>query len=225
MPNDISLLLARELSDRQYVYHNIHLETSLNYKEDYNLLDWSIPSKNNKQKVNTFKLEPRRSCTFTVSPSGHVAISIECTVQPYEFHTAEGLMALFVSCGQIWNLVQLSTKRFNVVPQVSDWCLTQFDYNKDLSVKGLKDKFPKVINWSSKGILKLYYLGTIFQIYCKEMPFEGASLRCEGHYSTKEKVRLEDMVTKLVDENKHPFTTVEEMLLKRGQANIETYAD
>ncbi len=36
-PNDVSILLAREMSFIKYVYHNIHLQTSLNYKDDCNL--------------------------------------------------------------------------------------------------------------------------------------------------------------------------------------------
>jgi hypothetical protein len=78
LPYDISLLLARELSGMKYVYHNIRLETTLNYKEeDYKSIKWHIPSPSNKQKVQTFKLEPKRSCNFTVSPTGTVSISIE----------------------------------------------------------------------------------------------------------------------------------------------------
>ncbi len=94
LPTDVSLLLARELSNMKYVYHNIHLETALNFKEDYDLLRWGIPSPNNKQKVNSFKLEPHRNCTIVVSPTGTINISIECTLAPYEFHTPEGLVNL-----------------------------------------------------------------------------------------------------------------------------------
>ncbi len=112
------------------------------------------------------------------------------------------------------NLLQLSaTNRSNVVPLANNWHLAQFDYNKDISV----DRLPKVISWSSKGILKVEYLGTIFQIYSKEIPFEGGCLLCEGHFSTKEKIKMEDMVAKLVDANRHPFTTVEEMFLKKSR--------
>ena len=145
------------------------------------------------------------------------AISIQCTLQPYEFHSVKGLISFFVICGQILNLLRLSAgNRTNVVPPVEDWHIMQFDYNKDISI----DRLPKVINWISKGILKVEYLGTIFQIYSKKMPFDGECLRCEGHFSTKEKkIKMEDMITKLAadDENRHPFTTVEEMLLKHNE--------
>ncbi len=117
LPTDISLLLVRELSDLKYVYHNIRLETSLNFKEDYNLLKWNIPSPNNKQKIKQFKLEPHRNCTIVVSPTGTVNISIECTLAPYEFHTPEGLVSFFASCGQIWRILQIEAQgRLTVVP-------------------------------------------------------------------------------------------------------------
>jgi hypothetical protein len=121
LPNDVSLLLARELSDMEYIYHNIHLETALNYSEDYDLLKWDIPSSNNRQKVKKFNLEARRNCSIVISSTGTVNISIECTLQPYEFHTPSGLVTFFVSCGKIWKLLQLETDdRLTVVPPIHE---------------------------------------------------------------------------------------------------------
>ncbi len=217
LPNDVSLILARETSKIGDGYHNIGLETALNYNVDYDALRWQIPSALNKQKVATFRLDTIRSCTFTVSPNGTVSIDIECTHSPYFFHTAKGLLDFFTSCGQIFNFLKDSANnRLNVVPRVGNWHLTHFDYNKDLSVKDLEGKYPRVIRWVSKGVLILDYLGTIFQIYCKDMPYVGECLRIEGHYNAgKAKVKVEEMVADIVDwENKHPFTTIEEMLLK-----------
>jgi hypothetical protein len=235
LPSDATLILAHELSGMKYAYHNIHLITTLNYKEDYHALNWVIPSKVNKQKVKSFNLEPKRSVNFRVSPSGTVNISIECTYHPFEFHTAEGLMNFFGICGQIYTYLQLSTKnRVNVVPSFVNWNLQQFDYNKDLPTKTLKDKYhSKVINWSSKGVLRVYYLGVIFRIYCKMMPYIGECNRVEGRFSTKEKVKMIDSISRIAtasfgkgdegnstnddtqDNKKHPFTTLEEMLLNR----------
>src|SRR6476646_8346076 len=196
LPTDVTLILAQELSAMKYIYHNIHLVTRLNYKEDYKILNWDIPSAANKQKVKSFTLEPRRSVNFRVSPAGTVNIAIECTHHPFEFHTAKGLMNFFGICGQIFTYLQLCTKnRVNVVPSFSNWSLMQFDYNKDLPTKALKDKYSsKVINWSSKGVLRVYYLGVIFQIYCKMMPYKGECLRLDGHYSTKEKMKISDSI-------------------------------
>jgi hypothetical protein len=232
---DVTLILARELSGMEYAYHNIHLITTLNYKEDYHVLNWDVPSKVNQQKVKSFNLEPKRSVNFRVSPSGTVNISIECTYLPFEFHTAAGLMNFFGICGQIFTYLQLSTKnRVNVVPWFGNWSLIQFDYNKDLPTKTLKDKYQsKVINWSSKGVLRVYYLGVIFRIYCKIMPYIGECLRAEGRYSTKEEVKVADSLPWIAaavsgsgdassnngndaeNNKKHPFTTIERMLLNR----------
>ncbi len=76
---DIIIQLIRTLSNEKYQYHHIHMETSLNYKDDYDLFKWNIPSLGNKQKVRSFKLEPRRKCSITISATGTVNISIECT--------------------------------------------------------------------------------------------------------------------------------------------------
>ncbi len=56
-----------------------------------------------------------------------------------------------------------ANNRLYIVPRVDDWYLTHFDYNKDLSVKDLEGKYPRVISWSSKGVLKLDYLGPSFK--------------------------------------------------------------
>ncbi len=216
LPNDITLLVAKELGALAYGYHNIGLETSLNYKEDYELIRWPILSHLNKQKVQTYRLDTIRSCTFTLSTTGKLNMDIQCTHRPYFFHTSSGLLDLFTGCGQIYSLLQISANnRLNVVPRIGDWYLTHFDYNKDLHVKGLKNKYDMIASWSSKGLLKIEYLATIFQAYCKPVPFDGECLRFEGHYRAKgeEKERLENMVAKLANKDMHPFTTLEEMLL------------
>lgn len=213
LPNDITLLLAQELSNYVYVYHNLGFETNLTYIEDYEAFKWPISSPNNKQKVQTFRLDVKRNCTITISPTGTINISIGCTHRPYHFHTTKGLLQLFTSCGQILNLLQLSSEnRMNVVSEVAEWNLTRFDYNKDISTLRLGEKYP-TIHWNSSGVLRLKYLATFFQIYSKNMPFEGNVLRNEGHYVAKEKRNLLDITKDLIrDPNRHPFTTVEEML-------------
>ena len=55
----------------------------------------------------------------------------------------------------------------------------------------------------------------------------GECLRCEGHYSTKEKKKVADIVGNIVGADgdgesvgkKHPFTTAEEMLLNTKAKN------
>jgi len=37
--------------------------------------------------------------------------------------------------GEAPNVLQVEAKnRLNVVPPISDWCITQFDYNKDIAI-------------------------------------------------------------------------------------------
>ena len=217
---DIIVQLLRALSNKKYQYHHIHLETSLNYKDDYDLFKWDIPSSSNKQKIMSFKLEPRRKCSITISATGTVSISIECTLHPYTFHSSYGLVEFFGSCGQIFRLLQEeSGNALNIVPSISEWFLIQFDYNKDLKVK---DELPTMLSWAPvNGRLKLEYLGTIFQIYSKILPYLEECLRFEGQHSTKEKKKMVDMIEDIVTanddyDNNHrlPFVTAEEMLKK-----------
>ncbi len=106
LEDDLLLHLLKILSCKKYNYHHIHLETSLNYKDDYNSINWNIPSAKNRQKVKTFILEPRRKCSITISHSGTVDITIECTLQPYKLHTPSDLVVFFGSCGQALSELQ-----------------------------------------------------------------------------------------------------------------------
>ncbi len=223
-PNDIALLIANRLSNIEDSYHIIHLETFLNYREDYELLGWPIPSALNRQKVQSFRLDMIRSVTFTISPNGTVNITIECTHKPFKFHAAPGLFDFIASCGKISALLQIeANNRMNVVPREGDWLLQHFDYNRDIHIKELEDKhlLAKTISLSSKGVLKFDYLGTVFQVYCKSIPYVGECLRFEGHYNAKIKVNLDDMVADIANGDKHPFTTLDEMLLNERSKNAD----
>ena len=158
------------------------METSLNYKAHYELFEWNIPSRLNKQKVKSFKLERRRKCSITISATGTVNISIECTLYSYPFHTSYGIAEFFGSCGQILVMLQVeSDQALNIVPSVSEWFIIQFDYNKDLKAKG---DLPTVLSGAPiNGRLKIEYLGTIFQIYPKLLPYLEECWRFEGQNS------------------------------------------
>ncbi len=240
--DDIIIKLLQLLSNRNYSYHNIHLETSLNYNDDYDLLKWNIQSQWNKQKVITFKLSLYRKCTIVVSPNGTVNITIECTYQPYEFHTSEGIIEFIGSCGQALNLLQeAANNRLNVVPPISEWYPTQFDYNIDLPISSNNNNnamSTQVLGWSSSpsslakanGRLKIKHLGIIFQIYPKGLPDHGECLRLEGHYIAKEKKKkLSDSICDMIahgghmdednesekdDSKKSPFETAASILKK-----------
>ncbi len=121
---DITLQLLQLLSNRKYTYHNIHLETNLCYGDDYEILEWNIPSIRNKQKVTSFKLELLRKCSIILSANGTINISIECTLDPFKLHTPSGLIEFIGSCGQALNVLQSAAKnRLNVVPRIAEWYL------------------------------------------------------------------------------------------------------
>ena len=184
---DIVFHLLRLLSNRKYVYHNIHLETSLNYvKEDYKSINWYITSPKNKQKKFEFKLNSNRNCSIVLSPTGTVNISIKCSSEPYEFHTPSGSIEFISSCGQALNEIRHgANNRLEVVPSIHKWYISQFDYNKDIPSSLSKNRDPEVLSWSSicaYGRLQIEHLGTIFQIYPKGLPDKEDYTRFEGHY-------------------------------------------
>ncbi len=220
MENDIAIKLLQLLSNRKYTYHNIHLETSLNYKKDYDSIKWFIPSNKNKQKVKTFNLGTYHKCKIIVSPNGTVNITIECTLDPYELHTPEGLIEFFGSCGQVLSEIQAATNnRLHVVPSISDWFIRQFDYGKDIPVTS----DPMIITYAAQGILKIKYLGVVFQIYPKGLPEVGNNLRIEGQYNTKENKKIKDLIPDIVmdkKEKRSPFVTAEDLLLQNHKKGI-----
>ena len=230
LPFSVSLVLAAELAKTHYGYHNIGLQTSLNYKEDYDILDWPIKSQKNKQKVKRFMLDKTRTCTFTVSPTTNVEIDIQCTHKEYFFHTSGGMLDLFESGGEIKGILKREAQhRMEVVSPIGEWLLTHFDYSKNPSIRHLQDNYPiEKMSWEGKGVLKLRYLATFFQIYQKPMPFVGDCLRIDGHKRIKGGVKMTDMLERINRaENdktqKHPFVTLEEMLLSGETEEIEKY--
>lgn len=218
----------------KYQYHNIQLVTTLNYTEDYEILNWPVSTKeSNQQKVKSFKLKPRRNLNLVISKGGIVNTYIECADHPFEFHTAVGLMDFFGTLGQIYLHLQSSVNRENVISWFGKWFMMQFKYNKDLQNKNLSSQ---VIEWFSKGVFKTEYCGVIFKIYCNMIPYKGECLRLEGQYeTTKDKAKtVDDIIPSVTSsdsdevndgnynkievkkEEKHPFTTIEEMLLSKS---------
>lgn len=222
---DLILQLLRIISRRSYQAHDIHMQTNLNYKDDYKLIPWDIPSFKNKQKVKTFKLESRRKCSVVVSPTGTVDISIECTLQSYKFHTPSDLVIFIGACGEVARELKAATSdRTNVVPVISEWWFTQLEFNKDISTDN-----PEVVSWAPvNGRLKIKYLGVIFQIYPKGLPELGDCARIETKFTTQKKVKMIDMLADIVSEDedegkqgkKSPFVTAEE-LFRKIKENME----
>jgi hypothetical protein len=228
LDKDLIVQLLRALSSRKYTFHHIHMQTNLLYKEDYDRIKWKIPSTANNQKVSTFKLTQRRKCTFTVSPTGTVGISFECTLDPYLFHDPSGIVEFFGSCGQALQILKNVTHdRFAVVPSISNWYLLQFEYNKDIPTKD-----PIIASWAPiNGRLRIEYLGTLFQIYPKGLPDVENILRIEAKNTMKEKKKVVDAVSDIIESKRKskiegvggisPFNTAEK-LLKRAKENLDS---
>ena len=138
----------------------------------------------------------------------------------------------FASCGQIWRILQTETQgRLTVVLPLYEWLIQRFDYNKDVSVKDLEARPPlEGISWASRGLLKIKYLGTIFQLYSRAAR-ERWTYKSRGPFSTTEKKNVvktvEDIIVtpdsdftsagrpkngKTTTRKHHPFITAEEML-------------
>jgi hypothetical protein len=190
--DDLLVQLIRILSNRKYVYHHIHINTELCYIKDYDILKWRIPSLKNKQKIDEFKLNMNRKCSIAVSANGTVNIIIECTHEPYELHTPSGIAEFFGDCGQAAKFIKDAAKnRLYVVPSLSEWLLTQFDYNKDISIK--ESTAIQITSWSLR--VQLRYLGALFQIYPKGLPDIGECIRFEGQHSSNKKEKVIDTVS------------------------------
>lgn len=106
----------------------------------------------------------------------------------------------------------------NVAPSISEWFLLRFEYNKDLQKEGNE---IAILSWApSNGRIELEYLGTIFQIYPKVLPYLQDCLRFEGKFSTKAKKKMVDVITDIVTDadsgtsQGSPFVSAEELLRK-----------
>jgi len=210
-PNDMLLILAREYASIQNEYHGIGLRTNLTYVDDYDAIRWPISSYKNKQKVATFRLESRRSCTFTLSPTGTLEMEISSTVDPFKLHSYLGLIDFFGCCGKIeYIFADKSGCVFNSIPKIGEWYLTRFDCNKDLNMQTLSKKHPE-IHWTARGLLQLKHLGVIFQGYCKGLLDVGDCLRLEDNYKVKNDSKATDVVSQL-NKGNFPFPTADELL-------------
>ncbi len=117
-------------------------------------------------------------------------ISVECTTNQYKLRTYEGIAELFVSCGQVMDILQQeANNRLNVVPHPIDWRIVQFDNDKTISIEELT-KWYRQINWHSKTGLTMRSVSVAFRMYATEMPKHGPCLRAEVNNSFKDSKTL-----------------------------------
>ena len=132
--------------------------------------------------------------------------SIECTTNQYKLHTYEGIAELFVSCGQILNILQQEAGyRLNVVTHPIDWRIVQFDNDKTISISELKKEYPR-INWHSRAGLTLRDVSAAFRMYLKEMPEQGSCLRAKLNNSFKNSKTLCEKMKEIAKEDDAAYT-------------------
>ena len=145
--------------------------------------------------------------------------SIKCTRNQYKLHTYEGMVELFVSCGQIFNILQQEAyNRLNVVPHPIDWKIVQFDNDKTLSIAELKKDYPN-INWHSKAGLTMRTVSAAFRMYLKEMPKQSSCLRAELNNSFKDSKTLSEKIKEIAkrdDAENTPDDFLRDRLNKRN---------
>ncbi|MDQ4073582.1 MAG: hypothetical protein M3162_04670 [Thermoproteota archaeon] len=53
------------------------------------------------------------------------------------------------------------------MPSAGDWCLRDFDCNKDIPAKTLEEKYSGMgISWRPKDVPRLKHVGDIFPVCC-----------------------------------------------------------
>jgi hypothetical protein len=169
--------LVATLSRRKPTFHKLNLYTELPRELYEDLHKWPIPSRINKGKVREFRLDRRRTVKFEIYPDGSTGIFMVSTANPYELHTARGLVDFFSSLGEARSILKAECKDLHSVPEVNSWKLKMFDKDKTISVSEIEEEIPQVMKfWSDEGI-RVEHLGEVFQIYGKNMPETGKALR------------------------------------------------
>jgi hypothetical protein len=184
--------LISYLSAQKPTFHKLVLQTHIP-EGYYNALghQWIVQNELNETKIKEYNLDFRRSAIVKVSPNGTVMIHLESTYNPYHLHKPEGLVNFFGACGTV--LARLKTEcddNIGGVPPISEWYLKQHDFDKTIPISILEEKIPHIRRWWSREGIQLKYLGRIFQIYGKAMPFVGKTIRFEGSASTKDNKQL-----------------------------------
>jgi hypothetical protein len=172
-------------------FHHITLETRLKYSEDYKRLllasdSWHLPSSKNKAKVFKCPYSRHREYTIIVYPSGVVMILIEASFHPYSWYSHEDWMQLREICGSI---LQRFKDSLSIEPlihdSVADWLVKQLDINYDIPMssldncKSLSSKGSLLIPRLFDGSLKVTHLDRIYQVYNKQLPYNGNCIRAE----------------------------------------------
>ena len=186
-----------EMLDHKFIeFHHIVIATELNYKDDYQYFEWSIPSQKNKAKVSNYTLTRYRGVLLSLYPNGRMIMTIRSSRHPFNLFTHDGLMDFYITCGQILEHFCRNIggeKSLSADPM--EWKVMQIDGAYDIPIKDLEiavaEKIPvkKGGGISFKfpgGYLKVKHLNQLYQIYQKRLPYKGKCLRIENRLSFKQ---------------------------------------
>jgi hypothetical protein len=176
---------------------------------DYNLLTaengWIVKSQKNQVKVNSFKLENKRSCTIQVYPNGKVVVILECTYRPFKLAEEEGCREFFETIGKVALILTHQLGQTSIVPPTGQWLLKEYDRDITISESEISRNYPYIKQWYSKEGIQISALGHVFQIYGKIMPICGRCLRVEEKVGIREDVALEQGIKEATEQ---PFGIV-----------------
>jgi hypothetical protein len=177
---DMIMSLCKAITNHPGGFHDIRLQTRLNYNEDYNRLElngqsrWSIKTDRNKAKVKEIRLSPFRTAKLQVYPNGTVEIYIGASRNPYTLYKEIGLSEFMVDLGKVEAIFHADLNISNPMEHFFEWYIIRLDYNFD--IKNLEVSYLT----NSKGKLQVKDLSGLYQFYIKQLPTEGAVLRLEN---------------------------------------------
>ncbi len=180
---NLIMTLFKAITNQPGGFHDIRLQTRLNYSGDYDRLAlqgqsrWSLNSDRNKTKVKEIRLSPFRAAKLQVSPNGTVEIYIGASRNPYSLYKDIGLSELMADLGKIESIFHADLSTSNPLEYFLDWYIIRLDYNFD--IKDLKASYIS----ESRGKLQVKDLSGLYQYYVKQLPTEGAVLRLENRLS------------------------------------------
>ena len=216
-------ILVNEFTHREDSFHKpmMHINipsSAFGYDEAYESLTretgWIVKSHKNKAKVNSFKLEHKRSCTLQVYPNRKIIVDIECSLRQFKLHDPDSCREFFATVGKIEYIISQEFGCCSFIPPHGEWLLKQYDRDITIPISDLEKKYPYIKHWYSKEGIKIKGLGHVFQIYGKIMPICGKCLRLEENVSIKEDVPLEQSIKDAIE---RPFelTNAFDLLNKR----------
>jgi hypothetical protein len=140
--------------------HNLHLKLKLT-PQCYTQLN--LPQYRNNKGKHHHENIGSVYVLYTFYPNGTVEVAAKCTSNPFRLSDNTDLALLLAFIGQLKDrlILLLSDVKEKIVPDVTEWYLTQLDINKDIGVSpSLHFTVPNV---------QVKYFNDVFRVYIKSM--------------------------------------------------------